>query len=101
MEPNVFSRFKRKDEKYSFGYSEFGIWMRKIRNGFLSRSVARTTLRTGDLEEVLLKGVVFWRQKSRFKCVREGNCNSNFFFLKVANGLGNGKFIKYLASKMR
>ncbi|RVW35211.1 putative vesicle-associated membrane protein 726 [Vitis vinifera] len=52
-------------------------------------------LRKGELEEVLLKKEVFWRQKSIINWIKEGDCNSKFFH-KVANDRRNRKFIKSL-----
>ena len=48
-----------------------------------------------ELEELLLREEVHWRQKARVKWVREGDCNSKFFH-KVVNGRRNRKFIKIL-----
>ena len=48
-----------------------------------------------ELEELLLREEVHWRQKARVKWVREGDCNSKFFH-KVVNGRQNRKFIKIL-----
>ena len=56
------------------------------------------TLKRKELEELLLKEEVYWRQKSRIKWIKEGDCNSKFFH-RVANGRRNKKFIKSLVSK--
>ncbi|KAJ9707046.1 hypothetical protein PVL29_002163 [Vitis rotundifolia] len=50
-------------------------------------------LRRGELEELILREEIHWRQKVRVKWVKEGDCNSKFFH-KVANDRRNRKFIK-------
>ena len=57
--------------------------------------VLERTLRRRELEDVLLKEEVQWRQKSRVKWIKEGDCNSKFFH-RVASGRRSRKFIKYL-----
>ncbi|RVW46854.1 Transposon TX1 uncharacterized 149 kDa protein [Vitis vinifera] len=47
--------------------------------------VLERTLRRRELEDVLLKEEVQWRQKSRVKWIKEGDCNSKFFH-RVATG---------------
>ena len=47
---------------------------------------------------MLLKEEVHWRQKSRVKWIKEGDCNSKFFH-RMANGRRNRKFIKSLISE--
>ncbi|RVW51293.1 hypothetical protein CK203_075418 [Vitis vinifera] len=42
-------------------------------------------LRRRELEDLLLKEEVHWRQKSRVKWIKEGDCNSKFFH-RMANG---------------
>ena len=56
------------------------------------------TLRRRKLKELLLKEKVQWRQKSRVKWIKEGDCNSKLFH-RVANGRRNRKFIKSLVSE--
>ena len=52
-------------------------------------------LRKRELEELILREEIYWRQKARVKWVKEGDCNSKFFH-KVANGRRNRKYIKVL-----
>ena len=52
-------------------------------------------LRKGELEELLLKEEVHWRQKARVTWVKEGNCNSKFL-CRVVNGRHNRNYIKVL-----
>ena len=56
------------------------------------------TLKRRELEDVLLKEEVQWRQKSRVKWIKEGDCNSKFFH-RVATGRRSRKFIKSLISE--
>ena len=55
-------------------------------------------VRKGELEELILREEIHWRQKARVKWVKEGDCNSKFFH-KVANGRRNRKFIKVLENE--
>ena len=56
------------------------------REGGLSPELlVQRALRKGELEELILREEIHWRQKARVKWVKKGNCNSNFFH-KVANG---------------
>ncbi|RVW61143.1 Transposon TX1 uncharacterized 149 kDa protein [Vitis vinifera] len=55
-------------------------------------------LSKGELEELILREEIHWRQKARVKWVKEGDCNSKFFH-KVANGRRNRKFIKELENE--
>ncbi|RVW70784.1 hypothetical protein CK203_058030 [Vitis vinifera] len=60
--------------------------------------VLERTLRRRELEDVLLKEEVQWRQKSRVKWIKEGDCNSKYFH-RVATGRRSRKFIKSLISE--
>ncbi|RVX05721.1 Transposon TX1 uncharacterized 149 kDa protein [Vitis vinifera] len=60
--------------------------------------VLERTLRRKELEDVLLKEEVQWRQKSRVKWIKEGDCNSKFFH-RVATCRRSRKFIKSLISE--
>ncbi|RVW97045.1 Transposon TX1 uncharacterized 149 kDa protein [Vitis vinifera] len=60
--------------------------------------VLERTLKRRELEDVLLKEEVQWRQKSRIKWIKEGDCNSKFFH-RVATGRKSRKFIKSLISE--
>ncbi|RVX16773.1 LINE-1 retrotransposable element ORF2 protein [Vitis vinifera] len=60
--------------------------------------VSERTLRRKELEDLLLKEEVQWRQKSRVKWIKEEDCNSKFFH-RVATGRRSRKFIKSLISE--
>ena len=62
---------------------------------FTPELAVRRTLSKRELEGEFLKEEVSWRQESRVKWIREGDCNSKFFH-RVANDRWNGKFIKSL-----
>ena len=67
--------------------------------GILSSELsAQRALRKGELEELVLRKEIHWRQKARVKWVKEGDCNSKFFH-KVANGRRYRKFIKFLENE--
>ena len=53
--------------------------------GLTSELLVQRALRKGELEELILREKIHWRQKVRVKWVKEGDCNSKFFH-KVANG---------------
>ena len=55
-------------------------------------------LKKGELEELILRKELHWRQKVRVKWVKEGDCNSKFFH-KVATGRRNRKYIKVLENE--
>ena len=61
--------------------------------------LSERTLRRRELEDLLLKEEVHWRQKSRVKWIKEGDCNSKFFH-RMTNGRRSRKFIKSLISEM-
>ena len=46
---------------------------------------AQRALRKGELEELILREEIHWRQNARVKWVKEGDCNLKFFH-KVVNG---------------
>ncbi|RVW90756.1 Transposon TX1 uncharacterized 149 kDa protein [Vitis vinifera] len=54
--------------------------------------------RKGELEELILREEIHWRQKAKVKWVKEGDCNSKFYY-KVANGRRNRKYIKELENE--
>ena len=60
--------------------------------------VSERTLKRKELEDLLLKEEVQWRQKSRVKWIKEGDYNSKFFH-RVAIGRRSRKFIKSLISE--
>lgn len=64
--------------------------------GLLSKeALGRRIVKRGELEKVLLKEEVLWREKSRVTWVKEGDGNTKFFH-KVANGKRNRSFINSL-----
>ncbi|RVW17847.1 hypothetical protein CK203_078615 [Vitis vinifera] len=65
---------------------------------FTSEHLVQRALRKKELEELILREEIHWRQKVRVKWVKEGDCNLKFFH-KVANGRQNGKFIKMLENE--
>ncbi|KAJ9709585.1 hypothetical protein PVL29_001188 [Vitis rotundifolia] len=66
--------------------------------GLSPELLIQRALRKGELEELILREEIHWRQKVRVKWVKEGDCNSKFFH-KVANGRRNRKFIKVLENE--
>ena len=66
--------------------------------GLSPELLVQRALRKGELEELILREEIHWRQKARVKWVKEGDCNSNFFH-KVANGRRNRKYIKVLENE--
>ncbi|RVW27936.1 Transposon TX1 uncharacterized 149 kDa protein [Vitis vinifera] len=60
--------------------------------------LGQRALRKGELEDLILREEIHWRQKARVKWVKEGDCNSKFFH-KVANGRRNRKYIKSLENE--
>ncbi|KAJ9700981.1 hypothetical protein PVL29_006352 [Vitis rotundifolia] len=49
--------------------------------------------RKGELEELILREEIHWRQKAKVKWVKEGDCNSKFYH-KVANGRRIGNILR-------
>ena len=66
--------------------------------GLSPELLVQRALRKGELEELILREEIHWRQKARVKWVKEGDCNSKFFH-KVVNGRRNRKFIKVLENE--
>ncbi|RVW25917.1 hypothetical protein CK203_095963 [Vitis vinifera] len=66
--------------------------------GLTSELLDQRALRKGELEELILREEIHWRQKARVKWVKEGDYNSKFFH-KVANGRRNRKYIKTLENE--
>ena len=60
--------------------------------------LVQRALRKEELEELILREEIHWKQKARVKWVKERDCNSNFFH-KVANDRQNRKYIKVLENK--
>ena len=67
--------------------------------GVLSSELsAQRALRKWELEELILREEIHWRQKVKVKWVKDKDCNSNFFH-KVVNGRRNRNFIKFLENE--
>ncbi|RVW81815.1 Transposon TX1 uncharacterized 149 kDa protein [Vitis vinifera] len=66
--------------------------------GLTSELLDQRALRKGELEELILREEIHWRQKARVKWVKEGNCNSKFFH-NVVNDRRNRKYIKALENE--
>ena len=64
------------------------------------KQVKLRALRKGELEELLLKEEVHWRQKSKVWWTKKGDYNSKFL-QRVANDKRNRKFIKSFVFKER
>ena len=60
--------------------------------------VSERNLRRRELKDLLLKEEFQWRQKSRVKWIKEGDCNSKFFH-RMTTRRRNKKFIKSLISE--
>ena len=67
--------------------------------GVLSSELSTQRIeRNGELEELILREEIHWRQKAKVKWVKDGDCNSKLFH-KVANRRRNRNFIKFLENK--
>ncbi|RVW53508.1 Transposon TX1 uncharacterized 149 kDa protein [Vitis vinifera] len=67
--------------------------------GVLSSNLsAQRVERKGELEELILREEIHWRQTAKVKWVKDGDCNSTLFH-KVANGRRNKNFIKFLENE--
>ena len=66
--------------------------------GLTSELLVQRALRKGELEELILREKIHWRQKARVKWVKEGDYNSKFFH-KVVNDRRNKKYIKVLENE--
>ncbi|RVX05281.1 Transposon TX1 uncharacterized 149 kDa protein [Vitis vinifera] len=60
--------------------------------------ISQRASRKGELEVLILREEIHWRQKVKVKWVKEGDCNSKFYH-KVANGRRNRKYIKELENE--
>ncbi|RVW93866.1 Transposon TX1 uncharacterized 149 kDa protein [Vitis vinifera] len=60
--------------------------------------ISQRVSRKGELEELILREEIHWRQKAKVKWVKEGDCNSKFYH-KVTNGRRNRKYIKELENE--
>ncbi|RVW99583.1 Transposon TX1 uncharacterized 149 kDa protein [Vitis vinifera] len=67
--------------------------------GALSSDLAaQRVVRKGELEELILREKIHWRQKAKVKWVKDGDCNSKLFH-KMTNGRRNRNFIKFLENE--
>ena len=58
--------------------------------GLTSELLVQRALRKGELEELILREEIHWRQKAMVKWVKEGDCNSKFFIKWLMAGeIGN------------
>ncbi|RVW46188.1 Transposon TX1 uncharacterized 149 kDa protein [Vitis vinifera] len=75
-------------------------FMRRLQyvGGLTSDLLRQRASRKGELEELILRDEIHWRQKARVKWVKEGDCNTKFYH-KVANGRRNRKYIKELENE--
>ncbi|RVW98412.1 hypothetical protein CK203_026853 [Vitis vinifera] len=54
--------------------------------GLSHELLAQRALKKGELEELILREEIHWRQKARVKWVKEGDCNSSFFIREHKRG---------------
>ncbi|RVX07847.1 Transposon TX1 uncharacterized 149 kDa protein [Vitis vinifera] len=66
--------------------------------GFTSDLLNQRALRKWELEELILREEIHWRQKAKVKWLRKGIVTLKFFH-KVANGRRNKKYIKVLENE--
>ena len=66
--------------------------------GLIYELLVQRALRKWELEKLILREEIHWRQKVRVKWVKKGDRNSKFFH-KVVNGRRNRKFIKILENE--
>ena len=67
--------------------------------GVLSSELSAQRIeRNGELEELILREEIHWRQKAKVKLVKDEDCNSKLFH-KVANRRQNRNFIKFLENE--
>ncbi|RVW30367.1 La-related protein 1A [Vitis vinifera] len=106
---NVIRRISKKmsDSRLTFNMRFENMWLlhlefkEKFRDWWQECTVEgweERTLRRRELDDLLLKEEVQWRQKSRIKWIKEGDCNSKFFH-RMATGRRSRKFIKSLISE--
>ncbi|RVW56511.1 putative ribonuclease H protein [Vitis vinifera] len=70
----------------------------EVEGGLNPDLLSQRASRKGELEELILREEIHWRQKAKVKWVKEGDCNSKFYH-KVANGRRNRKYIKELENE--
>ena len=66
--------------------------------GLTSDLLSQRASRKGELEEIILREEIHWRQKAKVKWVKDEDCNSKLFH-KVANWRRNRNFIKLLENE--
>ncbi|RVW35851.1 Transposon TX1 uncharacterized 149 kDa protein [Vitis vinifera] len=88
------TKFKENFRDWWSGFQGNGWEGRGLNPDLLSQRASRK----GELEELILREEIHWRQKAKVKWVKEGDCNSKFYH-KVANGRRNRKYIKELENE--
>ena len=58
------------------------------KKGALSSDLAvQRAIRKGELEEIILREKIHWRQKAKVKWVKDGDCSSKSFKKRGARGI--------------
>ncbi|WKA03336.1 hypothetical protein VitviT2T_021451 [Vitis vinifera] len=95
---NKFSFGELKEEKKSILNDLANFDAIEQEGGLNPDLLSQRASRKGELEELILREEIHWKQKAKVKWVKEGDCNSKFYH-KVANGRRNRKYIKELENE--